>query len=105
MSLIQPKILKLSFEMARKPRAPCVPQWAASNGESWAAAVNRLKHIAQALAKYGLVRTGQAMWRRVVRGGVEPPTFRFSGGRSYQLSYLTKASSGLTAKSANQVPR
>ena len=28
--------------------------------------------------------------RRVVRGGVEPPTFRFSGGRSYQLSYLTK---------------
>ena len=28
---------------------------------------------------------------RVVRGGVEPPTFRFSGGRSYQLSYLTLA--------------
>src|SRR5215469_15427386 len=27
--------------------------------------------------------------RLVVRGGVEPPTFRFSGGRSYQLSYLT----------------
>jgi hypothetical protein len=27
--------------------------------------------------------------RMVVRGGVEPPTFRFSGGRSYQLSYLT----------------
>src|SRR6516164_2246670 len=27
--------------------------------------------------------------RVVVRGGVEPPTFRFSGGRSYQLSYLT----------------
>jgi hypothetical protein len=25
----------------------------------------------------------------VVRGGVEPPTFRFSGGRSYRLSYLT----------------
>jgi hypothetical protein len=30
----------------------------------------------------------------VVRGGVEPPTFRFSGGRSYQLSYLTKAATG-----------
>ena len=26
---------------------------------------------------------------QVARGGVEPPTFRFSGGRSYQLSYLT----------------
>ena len=25
---------------------------------------------------------------QVARGGVEPPTFRFSGGRSYQLSYL-----------------
>ena len=24
----------------------------------------------------------------VGRGGVEPPTFRFSGGRSYRLSYL-----------------
>lgn len=29
--------------------------------------------------------------RDVVRGGVEPPTYRFSGGRSYQLSYLTQA--------------
>jgi hypothetical protein len=27
----------------------------------------------------------------VVRGRVELPTFRFSGGRSYRLSYLTKA--------------
>ena len=26
--------------------------------------------------------------RVVARGGVEPPTFRFSVGRSYQLSYL-----------------
>jgi hypothetical protein len=25
----------------------------------------------------------------VVRGRVELPTFRFSGGRSYRLSYLT----------------
>ena len=34
----------------------------------------------------------------VVRGGVEPPTFRFSGGRSYQLSYLTIR--GLTVPTA-----
>jgi hypothetical protein len=27
----------------------------------------------------------------VGRGGVEPPTFRFSGGRSYRLSYLPMA--------------
>jgi hypothetical protein len=27
----------------------------------------------------------------VVRGRVELPTFRFSGGRSYQLSYLTQS--------------
>ncbi len=30
----------------------------------------------------------------VVRGGVEPPTFRFSVGRSYQLSYLTMSPRG-----------
>jgi hypothetical protein len=29
--------------------------------------------------------------QRVARGGVEPPTFRFSVGRSYQLSYLADA--------------
>ncbi len=33
--------------------------------------------------------------KRVARGGVEPPTFRFSVGRSYQLSYL--AGTGLRA--------
>jgi hypothetical protein len=27
----------------------------------------------------------------VARGGIEPPTYRFSGGRSYQLSYLAEA--------------
>ncbi len=33
----------------------------------------------------------------VARGGVEPPTFRFSVGRSYQLSYLAVASPGLVS--------
>jgi hypothetical protein len=37
---------------------------------------------------------------RVVRGGVEPPTFRFSGGRSYQLSYLTLAAPAPTYPAA-----
>ena len=27
----------------------------------------------------------------VARAGIEPATFRFSGGRSYQLSYLAAA--------------
>ncbi len=31
---------------------------------------------------------------QVARGGVEPPTYRFSGGRSYQLSYLAVAGAG-----------
>jgi pimeloyl-ACP methyl ester carboxylesterase len=37
----------------------------------------------------------------VGRGGVEPPTFRFSGGRSYQLSYLPRVS-GLRASLATR---
>jgi hypothetical protein len=31
----------------------------------------------------------------VARGGVEPPTFRFSVGRSYQLSYLALREAGM----------
>jgi hypothetical protein len=41
-----------------------------------------------------LVRALGISSKLVVRGGVEPPTFRFSGGRSYQLSYLTLAGAG-----------
>jgi hypothetical protein len=39
----------------------------------------------------GHVFSGQGRFCKktvVARGGVEPPTFRFSVGRSYQLSYL-----------------
>jgi hypothetical protein len=32
--------------------------------------------------------------KMVARGGVEPPTFRFSVGRSYQLSYLAVRAAG-----------
>src|SRR6185312_11976138 len=39
----------------------------------------------------------------VARGGVEPPTFRFSGGRSYQLSYLAVDGAGApTGRGATQ---
>src|SRR4051812_17503331 len=56
--------------------------------------------------------------REVARGGVEPPTFRFSVGRSYQLSYLAgraanrsaatptglePATSAVTGRRANQL--
>jgi hypothetical protein len=41
--------------------------------------------------KFPQVELCSASADSVVRGGVEPPTFRFSGGRSYQLSYLTLA--------------
>jgi hypothetical protein len=34
----------------------------------------------------------------VARGGVEPPTYRFSGGRSYQLSYLAESPAVLTER-------
>ena len=36
------------------------------------------------------VNSGYCSSLGVARGGVEPPTFRFSVGRSYQLSYLAE---------------
>lgn len=47
----------------------------------------------------------------VARGGVEPPTFHFSGERCYQLSYLAvatptglePATSAVTGRRANQL--
>ncbi len=50
----------------------------------------------------------------VARAGIEPATFRFSGGRSYQLSYLADAAlatltglepatSAVTGRRANQL--
>ena len=43
----------------------------------------------------------------VVRAGVEPATFHFSGGRSYQLSYLTEQAGvyGANAACPNGVNR
>src|SRR5690349_6005093 len=40
----------------------------------------------------GLIVMGRDLRAVVARVGVEPTTFRFSGGRSYQLSYLAKRS-------------
>jgi hypothetical protein len=38
-----------------------------------------------------MIDSAFALVRVVVRGRIELPTFRFSGGRSYRLSYLTSA--------------
>ena len=53
---------------------------------------------------------GEGCSEEVGRGGVEPPTFRFSGGRSYRLSYLPATPTGLepatsavTGRRANQL--
>ncbi len=35
--------------------------------------------------------TGWGLFWKVARDGVEPSTFRFSVGRSYQLSYLAES--------------
>ena len=41
-----------------------------------------------------LMKQAFPLVRVVARGGVEPPTFRFSVGRSYQLSYLAVRAAG-----------
>ena len=38
---------------------------------------------------YSITNTASLQVRLVVRDRIELSTFRFSGGRSYQLSYLT----------------
>ena len=40
----------------------------------------------------------------MARGGVEPPTYRFSGGRSYQLSYLAVPLTGRTRRAKQSLP-
>jgi len=63
---------------------------AVTHGQSWS--LNGGRHRS-AQSAFALVRALETSPKPVVRGGVEPPTFRFSGGRSYQLSYLTVAGS------------
>ena len=48
-----------------------------------------VRHENLSLPAFAQVRGLTDRLEMVVRGRVEPPTFRFSGGRSYQLSYLT----------------
>ena len=54
----------------------------------------------------GMVRARRTPWMEwVARGGIEPPTYRFSGGRSYQLSYLAVSLLGGPAKFTGPRPR
>ena len=46
------------------------------------------------------ISAGQGLFSLVARGGVEPPTFRFSVGRSYQLSYLAVLRPGVPERLA-----
>jgi hypothetical protein len=39
----------------------------------------------------------------VARAGIEPATFRFSGGRSYQLSYLAGRHRSVTTGNASRL--
>ena len=57
-----------------------------THGQSWSLDGCRYQGTQSAFA---LVRALEPSPKLVVRGRVELPTFRFSGGRSYQLSYLT----------------
>jgi hypothetical protein len=74
---------------ARERRSPETARDMSRNGDRPFLCQIRLKptcrSLKRSLATY--IRSSQV----VVRGGVEPPTFRFSGGRSYQLSYLTES--------------
>ena len=57
-----------------------------THGQSWS--LGGCKNE-RAKSEFALVRALETSPKLVVRGRVELPTFRFSGGRSYQLSYLT----------------
>src|ERR1700760_4927719 len=75
-------------------RAAHVQHRAATRGHERVLKVTR-RHDRQGDSR--TVCPGSSAARLVVRGGVEPPTFRFSGGRSYQLSYLTVGADGTAA--------
>jgi hypothetical protein len=69
------------------------PQARATYGQLAAASGGQQRSIpAQPVIDSGHEKTALtwvgAVLRKVARAGVEPATFRFSGGRSYQLSYL-----------------
>ncbi len=70
---------------------------ATSTGKRWSTEVINSADVRQSILpgqqnvhrRNPLVDDAQSPARGLVaRGGVEPPTFRFSVGRSYQLSYL-----------------
>ena len=67
--------------------APC-PRRAPDVGQRRSTAVNHGSSEGNSRSRPGELTCGKGRPGRVARAGVEPATFRFSGGRSYQLSYL-----------------
>ena len=78
-------------EQQAKEREPAGSEW--HEGE-WTYRNNRAARETDTETEHARNSPRRVRWglfwliRTVARAGVEPATFRFSGGRSYQLSYL-----------------
>jgi hypothetical protein len=71
----------------QRTATPCPPR-APSTGQGRSTAVNGGSSTAGPRSRQTALTCEGVRLGRVARAGVEPATFRFSGGRSYQLSYL-----------------
>ena len=80
----RPDVPLARLNLAVPPRT-CPPSGWNPNGRT--PATNALRNV-EAMSSRVDAGNGTEPERCVARGGVEPPTYRFSGGRSYQLSYL-----------------
>ena len=73
-----------------RERSSCDPR-AIRGGESWSLEISEVSRRDLGTLREGGSDLGKRWPREVGRGGIEPPTLRFSGGCSYRLSYLPPA--------------